>query len=362
MKIDYICIGYHPIIGGTENLVKNLAEKMAQKGHDVTVHTSMYNPNHLGRLSVYEIINGVKVRRYSLFPFYLFFPKIIEPQIIHLFSYGDNFILQSFLHASKCLVSSPIGEEIYAKHKIRNKFLGKHALRISKIVFAMTSFEKNALNKFYGIPLDKIFILPGGVSQESFSSPNLNNVRKDFLGFNKKKYFTRLARVDRVKNLEFGIQLLKYFSDLEYVVIGPKDDIIYLKELLELGKKLGVDDRIIFTGKVNEDEKRYLLHNSFFYLIANFETFGISTLEAMAQNVPIIAPNIEEYKDILIDHVNSLIYEYNSIESCIKTVKLMSEDNLLRLRLGENGKNLVKDKFVWDHIANVLERVYKDIC
>ncbi len=42
MKIDFIAIGYYQIIGGTETVVKNLAEKMALKGHNATVHASTY--------------------------------------------------------------------------------------------------------------------------------------------------------------------------------------------------------------------------------------------------------------------------------------------------------------------------------
>ncbi len=44
MKIDDISIGYFPIVGGTETVVKNIAERMTKRGHDVTVHTSTYNP------------------------------------------------------------------------------------------------------------------------------------------------------------------------------------------------------------------------------------------------------------------------------------------------------------------------------
>lgn len=81
MKIDCISIGYWPVIGGTETVVRNIAERMAQRGHDVTVHTGYYNPNYDGELKKSEIHNGVKIERYRLFPFYIFFPKIRQCQI-----------------------------------------------------------------------------------------------------------------------------------------------------------------------------------------------------------------------------------------------------------------------------------------
>lgn len=80
--------------------------------------------------------------------------------------------------------------------------------------------------------------------------------------------------LDRFKRIEFRTRLLPRLRNLKYVVVGTLDDINYLKDLQDLSKKLGVEDRVIFTRSVNEDEKRFLLHQSIFCLIANHETFG----------------------------------------------------------------------------------------
>ena len=324
MKIDFIAIGSYPIIGGTETVVKNLAERMVLRGHDVKVHASTYNPNYHGTLKHEEVFNGVKVVRYKLLPFYVFLPKIRNPEVIHLFSFGDNFVVQSLLHHSSKFVSSPIGEEIYSKHKLRNRLIGSRILNYSNVIFAQTTYEKVQLNKIYGIPLKKIVFLPAGVKSEDFLQPNTSNVREDILKVSKERYFIRLARLDKFKRLEFGIQLLPYLQDIKYVVAGTTDNMIYLKELQKLSKMLNVEERVIFTGRVNEEEKKLLLHGSQFYLISNHETFGGATVEAMAQGIPIIAPNIEEYKDIVVDQVSSLIYEYDSIKDCINKVQIFT--------------------------------------
>ena len=361
MEIDYITTGYYPIIGGTESLVKNLAERMVLRGHYVTVHTSTYNPNYTGPLIRNEIINGVHVVRYKLLPFYVFLPKIRSPEIIHLFSYGDNFAIQSLLHHSSKFVSSPIGEEIYSQEKFRNRLIGGRILNYSNVIFAQTTYEKIQLNKIYGISLSKIIIVPAGVNTEDFSPPNTSNVREDILKVCTEKYFIRLARLDRFKKLEFGIILLTHLQDVKYVIAGPLDDINYLQELKELSRKLKVTDRVIFTGRVNEDEKRLLFQKSQFYLIANHETFGGATIEAMAQGATIIAPNIEEYRDIVVDHVNSLIYEYDSIEDCAKKVKMLNESIGLRREMGENGKHLAMERFSWDSLADITENTYMSL-
>ena len=91
MKIDYITIGYFPIIGGTETVVKNIAEIMAKRGHEVTVHTSTYNPNFNGNLKDSEIINGVKVLRYKLHPLHQLERKLSSVRKRHIFYLIDFF-------------------------------------------------------------------------------------------------------------------------------------------------------------------------------------------------------------------------------------------------------------------------------
>lgn len=361
MKIDYITIGYFPIIGGTETVVKNIAEIMAKRGHEVTVHTSTYNPNFNGNLKDSEIINGVKVLRYKLHPFYVFFPKIKNPNIIHLFSFGDNFVVQSILNHSNKLVSSPIGEEIYSKSKLRYRLTGSLIFKYSRAIFAQTTYEKNQLNKIYDVSLQKIVFFPAGVKDEDFLPPNISNVRDNILKVSSENYFIRLARVDKFKRLEFGIRLLPYLENIKYIVAGTTDDMNYLKELKGLSKELGVEDRVIFTGRVNEDEKRLLFQESKFYLIANHETFGGATIEAMAQHVPIIAPNIEEYTDILTNQINSLIYKYDSIEDCLKKVEILLEDSDLRKKLGADGIKIAREKFYWQNIADNVEDIYRSL-
>ena len=361
MKIDYIAVGYWPVVGGTETILKNIAERMAQRGHDVTVHTSTYNPNYLGKLKNEDVVNGVKIRRYLLLPFYIFFPKIKNPQVIHLFSYGDNFIFQSLLHHSNILVSSPIGEEIYSYGKIRSKLLGPRILDYSRIIFAMTTYERNQLSKLYKLSLDKIVVWPAGVGEEAFSEPNMVNVKGEISKISRTKYYVRLARLDRFKKIEFGIQLLEHLPNFNYIVVGTLDNTSYLEELKELSKRIGVEDRVVFIGKPNDDEKRLLMRNSQFYLIANRESFGIATIEAMAQGAPIVAPDIDEYTDIVIDQVNSLIYKYYSIDSCVESVNRLLQDESLRRNLGENGKIIARERFLWDRIADVAENYYRSL-
>src|SRR5262249_10194550 len=69
MRILHICPAYYPSLGGAETHVRELSERLAWKGHDVTVFTT-YNWGLMGfkkveRLEKFEVVNGVKIRRFK---------------------------------------------------------------------------------------------------------------------------------------------------------------------------------------------------------------------------------------------------------------------------------------------------------
>lgn len=356
MKIDYVCIGFYPIIGGTETVVLNIAKRMVKKGHDVIVHTSTYNPNFHGRLPNEDLIDGVRVLRYRLFPPFIFFPVIRETDIIHLFSFGDNFIIQSLLQDRDKLIVSPIGEEINSYQKFRIKVLGQHILNKAQRILASTIYESEFLISHYHISPDKIVISPFGVDENAFLAPKENDEKIEG------RYYSRLARIDRVKKLDFGIRLLtKIDKQISHVIIGPCDDEKYLRELKDLAIELGVRDKVVFAGRVSEEEKRAILHHSLFHVVSNYENFGVSSIEAMAQGVPILAPDIEAYKGLFVNNLNSLLYTCDSLDDAAAKANEIIEDEELAHRLGEKAKEIAKAKFSWDSIVDEVEQVYYNV-
>jgi glycosyltransferase involved in cell wall biosynthesis len=60
MKILQVCPRYYPDIGGVEEHVRNISERLAEK-YDVSVFTT--DPS--GKLPKQEVINSVKIRRFK---------------------------------------------------------------------------------------------------------------------------------------------------------------------------------------------------------------------------------------------------------------------------------------------------------
>jgi glycosyltransferase involved in cell wall biosynthesis len=100
-------------------------------------------------------------------------------------------------------------------------------------------------------------------------------------------YVGRLASMKGVDTfLGAAARIASTFPDVLFVVAGEGPE---YGHLVELAARLGVGDRVMFLGKVSDEEREVLLSGaSVFVLPSVVEPFGIAALEAMAAGVPTI--------------------------------------------------------------------------
>ena len=99
-----------------------ISKDLVRRGHDVQVHTTPYLVNGFDKLPADDHIEGVNVRIYRLYPGFIFFPRVRNCDIVHLFSFGPIYYwMQSFLQSKKKLVTTPVAEEVVSFYKLRNR-------------------------------------------------------------------------------------------------------------------------------------------------------------------------------------------------------------------------------------------------
>jgi L-malate glycosyltransferase len=84
----------------------------------------------------------------------------------------------------------------------------------------------------------------------------------------------------------------EYNSDARLLIVGKEDEPLakYSQWLRELVLSLGLEDSVVFTGGVSDEQlKAYYLAADFFMLTSGHEGFCVPLVEAMALKVPIIA-------------------------------------------------------------------------
>ena len=165
-----------------------------------------------------------------------------------------------------------------------------------------------------------------------------------------------LGRIQNYKGLDQVIKILpKLNKSIVFLVMGK--DSGDLNRLKNLARKLNIQDKIIFTGEVsNEDALAGLSLSKIFILPSEWEAFGISILQAMAQGNAIISTRTEGGR-FLIEKENGFLYNYNDLKDLENKIKVLIADKKMLNNVRKNNINKAK-KFLWQDIDKDLEKVY----
>ena len=115
-----------------------------------------------------------------------------------------------------------------------------------------------------------------------------------------------------------------------------------------------MNDRVIFTGKINDDELKYLYKNAkLFVYVSFYEGFGLPPLEAMRYGVPCVVSNTTSIPEVVGDgaiYVNPK--NIDEISNCI--IRGINGENL---NIVTKGRANIK-KFSWKKCADDIRKIY----
>jgi glycosyltransferase involved in cell wall biosynthesis len=155
-------------------------------------------------------------------------------------------------------------------------------------------------------------------------------------------------------------QICSDAADLHLVLAGSGEK-LYVEKLRELARSLGIEDRVLFTGILkNEAVKEAYRAASIFVLPSWQENFGLSVVEAMAAECPVV---VSDHMDLAPDILRGkcgLVVVPNVDETARAMVSLLSNETLRR-QMGRNGRRLVLEKFTWENCAQELTVAFEDI-
>jgi glycosyltransferase involved in cell wall biosynthesis len=155
--------------------------------------------------------------------------------------------------------------------------------------------------------------------------------------------------------LKAARKVLDYEPDVRFVVAGVGD---MLPRLIEQAIDLGISNRVIFTGRLTEDEVKHIYGISSVYIMPSVsEPFGITALEAISAGTPTIASKTAGVCETFNNCLKVDFWDTEEIAS--KIISLLRYESL-RKTLTENGKQEI-ELFTWDNVAGKTIDVYNGI-
>mgnify|MGYP000682585756 CR=1 FL=1 len=394
MNILQVTNWLDPEVGGPRNAILLLNKYLNKKGINSVIFTSDKGLKNYNL--IYKKVINYEETKVIFYPYpNNFFSKVVnklyysalfssqyykglknlikEFDIIQVHQFFTLVDLNTFYFCSKYkkpLILKPSGsiskETMSFKSKIFKelylKFFGKKILDYVVVINALSDIEKVRIEKVIPTHSNKICTIPIGLELEKFKNENLK-IYEIFPFLKNKDYILYLGRIHRIKGINILVQaffeIIKELENIYLVLCGP-DNNKYAKEIKKNIKKLGIENKIIFTGPIYDEElKISLLKNAKIFVAPSYyESFGRSIIEALAAKVPVITTNkVGVYKEIK-ENKAGLIINPNFNE-LVSAIKMLYNNSALTTCLIENGNKLVQEKYDIEKNVNKFIELYE---
>jgi len=177
-------------------------------------------------------------------------------------------------------------------------------IRRTDFVSSVSEYTKQRFMHWARLPQDKVYIFPNSYDPAQYSpGPKPVDLLERY-GLNAKIVLMTLGRLaagEKYKGFDEIMAALpavaKKIPNIAYLIVGDGDDKIRLKNK---AKELGIEDRVVFTGYIPEEEKadHYRLADAY-VMPGKGEGFGIVYLEAMACGIPTVGSKLDGSSDVL---------------------------------------------------------------
>ena len=377
---------YYPETNGIAVTTKILVDVLKSKGHQVLVVTAVYN-------------NKIPSNENNIY--YISFPKSKKRSLFTTINVFNNNIYRHIKAFKPDLVHNQTNGQIgqlgrYTAEKLKIPFIytyhshfEEYAPYVEPGIFnrMARARERNYLNKMMKISTE--FIAPSAKIKNYLRKKGVDRyinvittgidlskwelgdaVKKDNKYLHKKyeipdetKVLMYVGALSEEKNLDLLIKSYSKFlsskpkHDSRLIIVGEGDQQAVLENLVA---QLGIENNVLFIGKVNHDKlKSYFALADVFVTASTSETQSRSAMESMAARCVVLLKDDETLVDLIERDKNGFIFDNDdSFVEELNHILSMSEDELEKVRkaaLKTISTNYSLEQF-YDRVVEVYER------
>ena len=201
-----------------------------------------------------------------------------------------------------------------------------------------------------------------GVDVHMFKPLPSEEVRYVFTKFNVLEPFIFTSnRHEPHKKLEWLLlmmqSILKNDSNVMLVAVGGFNR-FYTPSLLRFSKKLGLEQKVKFVGRVSQKDLVSLYNASKVCVFSSpEEDFGLGPIEAMACGKPVVAWNSAGPAETVVNGVTGSLAKPFDLEDFAEKVVTLLNSNEICAKMGRRGVSYVKKNFTLDFFTRKLEDI-----
>jgi glycosyltransferase involved in cell wall biosynthesis len=374
----------HKKAGGMEIHVKDLVGELVKRGHDITIITSSHpsgiKEENMGNVQIYFTKTSIFPNPISRIKYFKESAEIIRDiekskkfDIIH----GQSDMGYGYLKFNKMrtpFVSTTHGTTI---SELISSFrtdiwtipyrillfpfyynIEKFVFQKSDKIICVSPQLKEEINKIYHIPDKKLITIVNGLNLEKFKSTDrIINIKKKG-----EKIILSSGMIQKQKGFDLLIktfsEIIKKNKKLKLLIIG---DGPYLNKLKKLTRKLRIQNQVIFTGRIINDEMPlyYNMADIFVFPTIRVEGLPYVLLEAMACNLPVISSRIGGIPSIIKHNKTGLLIEPGNMKQLENNILLLLNNKRLANKIKDNAKKMIIQKYNLNTTVNKNIETYK---
>jgi len=237
------------------------------------------------------------------------------------------------------------------------------SLKKAKHIITVSQFSKDEIIKTYHINPQKITIAYNGVENPPKINSKIQQKILSSYNLQSQNYYLYLGTLKPNKNIPFLIKSFSLFlrstidDRLSKLVIAGKKGWLF-DEIYQTVKQEGIEDKVVFTDFVTEDQKWTLYQNAIASVLpSTYEGFGIPAIESMKVGTPVIVSIIPPFKEVVKDS-GLFIDPHNTSTLCQKMIEITNPE--IRQKYSKLGKSQ-SNKFTWESTAKSVLSVFDKI-
>jgi len=373
MRIGIVC---YPTFGGSGVLATELGKALADKNHQV--HFITYQqPVRLNAFNANIFYHEVRVPTYPLFDYPPYEVALASTMVDVIINHDLDLLHVHYAipHASaaymaKQIIKSKINRNIpiiTTLHGTDITLVGRDktyepvvtfSINESDTITAVSQNLKDETYKNFAITKD-IDVVHNFVDVKRFDKKPFDAFKKVLAPHGEKillhaSNFRKVKRVDDVVKV-FALVNKEIPSKLLMVGDGPERHSIE-----ELCRHLNIQDNVRFVGK-QEQMEEIMAVSDIFLLPSEYESFGLSALEAMASRSLVISSNAGGLPEIIEHGVNGYMANVGDVESMAAyAIEILQNDG--KLEEMKDAAFTQAERFDISNIIPQYENIYRRYC
>ena len=370
MKLGITC---YPTYGGSGTVATELGRNLARRGHKVHFITTAL-PYRLSDFVENIFFHEVEVFQYPLFDY--------TPYSLSLASKMAQVALREDLDLLHVHYAVPHATSAYLAKKILEKRkrlpvittlhgtditlvgndhsyydITRFSIEESDAVTAVSSYLKEQTLLNFNIE-NTIEVIPNFLDPERFKPET--NLNRDCLISPGEKVLMHISNFRTVKRIPDIIEVFegvarRIRARLLLIGSGPEKE-----HARSLAVEKGLTDSITFLGR-RDDVSTIIPCADLYLLLSEHESFGLTALEAMSCEVPVIGTSGSGMDGFLGDGAAGMLFPVGDVDAMIDgCVRILENPDLAKL-MGERGRKRVIEEYHEDSIVERYEELYEKV-